>query len=497
MEERPVVLTRNDRGRRIVAAACPGATAADIAIGRTLSDALALEPELLVAQLDPAADRNALDALATWCTRYTPLVALDPASIATAGTSGDGGLWLDVTGCSHLFGGEVEMLKDLATRLAGLGWTARMALTDTPGSAWAIARHGKEAVTVIPPGTQRQSIASLPIAALRLPAAVTEDLNRLGLRRIGALFKINRAPLTTRFGIQVGRRLDQALGCVTEPISPQAPVWPHRVRIAFPEPIAATEDIARATQRLLSHLTERLEREHCGARRLRLFFHRVDGTVRSLTIATARANRDPDALFRLFAEHFNKLDAGFGIDLVTLDALTLDASPAYQIPLAQHGTADGTTTDAMAVTNLADRLANRLGTHAVTRPIPCKSHTPERAEKLVSIIEHGYADWSDEAVSSVAPRPLRLLRHPEPVETVALLPDHPPIRFRWRGGNHRIGRATGPERLAPEWWRAGTRHATRDYFRVEDQNGRRYWLFREGLTERGEIPVWYLHGLFV
>ena len=495
VEERPVVLALDDHGRRVVAAACPGAAEAGITIGRTVSDALALEPKLLVAQVDLTADRTALDALATWCTRYTPLVALDPAGTATAGTLGDGGLWLDVTGCAHLFGGEVAMLKDLAARLARLGWTARIALADTPGAAWAVAHHGREAVTVIPPGTHRQRIASLPLAALRLPAVVTEDLNRLGLRRVGTLFKIARAPLTARFGAQVALRLDQALGHITEPVSPQAPVSPHRVHIAFPEPIAVTEDITRTTQRLLSRLTERLEREQCGARRLRLLFHRVDGTVRSLTIATARANRNPDTLFRLFAEHFDKLDAGFGIELVTLDALALDAAPAHQITLDQHASADGTT-DTMAVANLADRLANRLGIHAVARPIPCKSHIPERAEALVSVIENSHVDWTDEAAGPVAPRPLRLLRRPEQVEAVSLLPDLPPIRFRWRGGNHRIDRAAGPERLATEWWRAGAHHATRDYFRIEDQNGRRYWLFREGLAERGEMPVWYLHGLF-
>ena len=498
-EERALVLARDEQARRVVAAACPLASMAGIAVGRSVTDALALEPGLMVVAGDPAADQAALEVLADWCGRYTPQVAVDP----IGGDVGDGGLWLDITGCAHLFGGEAALLDDLVIRLASLGWTGRAALADTAGAAWAVARFGARATQVIEPGAQRAAIARLPLAALRLPPAAVEGLERVGLRRVEALIPVARSPLTARFGPAVALRLDQALGLAPEPISPRPPIFPHRVRLSLPEPVATTEDVERATQRLLARLIERLEREHRGARRLCLAFYRVDGTVRRLTIGTSRPSRDAGALFRLLAEHFDKLDPGFGIDVVTLEALELDAAAPARTGLASASTES----DSAAIGDLTDRLVNRLGAKAITRPVVRESHVPERAETFTPIALANEEPWPRDLpgpggasdASRVTPgpsRPPRLLRHPERVEAMALLPDHPPVRFRWRGAEVRVGRATGPERLAPEWWRDRARHATRDYFRVEDVEGRRYWLFREGLAERGEAPVWYLHGLF-
>jgi len=488
--ERALVLARDEQARRVVAGVCPLASTAGIAVGRSVTDALALEPSLLVASVDPAADRAALEALADWCGRYTPLVSIDP----TGGEVGDGGLWLDITGCAHLFGGETALLDDLVNRLSSQGWNGRAVIADTPGAAWAVARFGNQTAQVIAPGGQRDALARLPLAALRLPVAAVEGLERVGLRRVEALIPVARSPLTARFGAAVALRLDQALGLAPEPISPRLPVYPHRVRLSLPEPIATTEDISLASQRLLARLIERLEREHRGARRLRLAFYRVDGSVRHLTIGTSRPSRDSAALFRLLAEHFDKLDPGFGIDVVTLEALELDADAPSQTGL-ENGSRQSA---AVAVDALTDRLANRLGAKAVTRPVARESHIPERAEAFVPITLSSEERWIPPVPTGVSGpnRPARLLRRPERVEAMALLPDHPPARFRWRGAEVRVGRASGPERLAPEWWRDQARHATRDYFRLEDVEGRRYWLFREGLAERGEAPVWYLHGLF-
>jgi len=494
--ERALVLARDEHARRVVAGLCPLASTAGIAVGRSVTDALALEPSLLVASVDPTADRAALEALAEWCGRYTPLVAIDPAG----GEIGDGGLWLDITGCAHLFGGEAALLDDLVNRLSGQGWSGRAAIADTPGAAWALARFGSRTTQVIAPSGQGAALARLPLAALRLPLAAVEGLERVGLRRVDALIPVARSPLTARFGAVVALRLDQALGLAPEPISSRAPVYPHRVRLSLPEPIATTDDIALASQRLLARLIERLEREHRGARRLRLAFYRVDGSVRQLTIGTSRPSRDGAALFRLFAEHFDKLDPGFGIDVLTLEALELDVDAPSQAGL-ENGSRRSA---AMAVDALTDRLSNRLGARAVTRPVTRESHVPERAETFVPITLSSEEYWEPSGTPA-APnftgmsgpnRPARLLRRPERVEAMALLPDHPPARFQWRGAEVRVGRASGPERLAPEWWSDQPRHATRDYFRLEDIEGRRYWLFREGLAERGEAPVWYLHGLF-
>ncbi|MDE0808853.1 MAG: DNA polymerase Y family protein [Alphaproteobacteria bacterium] len=495
-EERAVVLARDEQARRVVAAACPLASTAGIAVGRSVTDALALDPSLMVATADPAADHKALEALADWCGRYTPQVAIDP----SGRDIGDGGLWLDITGCAHLFGGESALLDDLLIRLAGFGWTGQAALADTPGAAWAVARFGDRAVRVVEPGAQRAAIARLPLAALRLPPAVVEGLDRVGLRQVETLISVARSPLTARFGSSVALRLDQALGLAPELISPQVPTFPHRVRLSLPEPIVTTEDVGLATQRLLARLIERLEREHRGARRLRLSFYRVDGTVRQLTIGTSRPSRDAAALYRLLAEHFDKLDPGFGIDVVTLEALELDAAAPTQTGL-NAGDRDAAST---AIGDLTDRLANRLGARAVTRPVAHASHVPERAEAFMPIVQAFGERWprdfsgpgGSSSVISGPTRPPRLLRRPERVEAMALLPDHPPVRFHWRGAEVWVGRAIGPERLAPEWWRDQARQATRDYFRIEDVEGRRYWLYREGLAECGEAPVWYLHGLF-
>ncbi len=491
--DRPAALARDARGRRVVAAACPRAMAAGIGPGRALADALALAPGLRVAEADPAADRAALDRLADWCGRYTPAVAPDPEGGAAAdGMGGDGGLLLDIAGCAHLFGGEAALLDDALNRLAGLGWTARAALADTAGAAWALARFGDGRARIVPSGGQRAAIAPLPLAALRLPPAAAEGLERVGLRRVADLFDTPRAPLAARFGPVPARRLAQALGEEPEPLSPRAPAVPRRVRLSLPEPVATAEDIARLARRLLGRLVERLAREDLGARRLRLVFYRTDGETRRLSIGTVRASRDADALLRLFAEHFDRVDPGFGIDAAALEAVAVEPFRGEQAGL-------GAAPAARALDGLADLLASRLGPGAVARPAPRESHAPERAETRLPAGaegEGGAAPWPADAPGPGAPRPARLLRRPEPVEAVALLPDRPPVRFRWRGVEYRVVRAAGPERIAPEWWRAGAPPATRDYFRVEDSEGRRYWLFREGLSERGEAPAWRLHGLF-
>jgi len=142
------------------------------------------------------------------------------------------------------------------------------------------------------------------------------------------------------------------------------------------------------------------------------------------------------------------------------------------------------------VEDLVDRLAGRLGLDAVLKLAPRESHLPERESMLLLHEQKPRpAPWRVKR-----PRPVRLLARPEPVEAVALVPDHPPILFRWRGVTHRVQRADGPERIASEWWRE--ERPTRDYFRVEDEAGRRFWLYRDGLFNETPHPRWYLHGFF-
>ena len=493
----PFALVRGEQGRILLAAVNGTAAEAGLGPGLPLADARAMVPDLRVGELAPEDDAEALTRLAEWCGRYTPWTAADP----TGDPAGGAGILLDVTGCAHLFGGEAALLADLVRRIERLGFTARAALAETPGAAWATARFAtshRRSFTVLPPGQARTVLADLPPAALRLSPACCELLDRLGLRRIGDLYGLPPAGLTPRLGEELVRRLRQALGEAPEPISPQTPVAPQLARRIFPEPIATAEDIARALDLLARDLCRRLDRAQLGARRLELSLYRVDGSWRRWALGTSRPSRDPDHLTRLFANHLDKIDPGFGIEVMTLGAPVTETLSALQLVLrgagTQSGTRVGTQAGAQAPTDelagLIDRLESRLGAGRLWAPGPVESHLPERAVRSAPPLEAlpaaAWRRWQGRR----PPRPLRLLDVPEPIEAMALLPDHPPVQFRWRRMPHTVTRAEGPERLAPEWWREDQAEAPpRDYFRVEDQAGRRYWLYRAGQD-------WFLHGLF-
>jgi protein ImuB len=473
--------------------------------GQTLSDARAIVPSLSVEPDDPAADGAALQALATWCGRYTPWVALDCGGLG-AGAGSAHGLWLDITGCAHLFGGEAALIDDLLRRFAAFGFEARAALADTPGAAWAIAHYGNAGV--VPPGATRRELAKLPVAALRLGFAEVEALDRVGLRRIDDLYGLPRGALARRFGALIGRRLDQALGAVHEPLSPARPIAPYRVERLFAEPIASRDGIAAVTLMLIESLAAKLEADGRGVRRLELACYRVDGEVAELAIGTSLAVREPRHLMRLFTERLDDIELGFGADAIALAApetdplpraqLTLDfaAKPVERVSALCAGGAPPPV-DHAVLGQLVDRLGNRLGAENISRQAPRQSHLPERAViRAAPLTESG--DWSAHLGRE---RPLRLLPRPEPIEVIAPIPDDPPVMFRWRRAVHRVRAASGPERLAPEWWRAAGITAAagegrlRDYYQVEDEAGRRFWLFRLGTFRPGASPTWFMHGL--
>lgn len=502
LPDRPLVTVETAGNRALVVAADATAEAAGIMPGLGLADARARRPDLLTIPADPAADAAALGQLALWCGRYTPILAL----------GGADGIWLDVTGCADLFGGEAALVADLANRLRRLRIDARLGLADTPGAAWAVARFGRD--PIIAPGAARAALAGLPVAGLRLLPSAIETLMRLGLRRIGDLYPLPRAPLAMRFGggmaarslaEGVVRRLDQAVGRAAEAIAPLHPPPALAERLAFAEPILTADAIGAGVRSLLGRLARALERDRAGARRLDLDVYRADGVQRRVTIGTSRPSRDADALFRLFAEKFERIDPGFGIDMLVLAAPVAEKLDAAQLALGSPGRGAAEADGAAAVlAPLIDRLANRLGAAAVFGLAPVESHIPERAARRVAAAG---TDWRRplplQPLPLRPPRPVRLFARPEPVEVVAILPDHPPALFRWRGRGHRIARAEGPERLAPEWWRgrldlgeAALAADTRDYYRVEDDEGRRFWLFRAGLYGGAAEPRWYLHGLF-
>ncbi|AWJ85362.1 DNA polymerase [Azospirillum sp. TSH58] len=513
--DHPLAAILAERGRLGVAAVNRAAEEAGVWPGMSLADARAIEPALAVFDAAPGSDARLLERIAGWCTRYTPWTAPD----------GPDGVALDITGCAHLFGGEEAMAADLSARLAAAGFESRLAVADTPAAAWALTRFGRGAPTLplrgsLPPPLRRGGtdsplpcgagegrgggkgfasplLSPLSVAALRLPAATVEGLAAVGLRRIGDLHAVPRATLAARFGPELLRRLDQAYGRLDEPLSPRLPVPPHSARLALPEPLTTADAIAEALRRLLATLCAGLEKTGEGARRLRLELHRVDRRLedapQTLAIGTGHPVRRPDALMRLFAQKLDRVEPGPGLELMVLSAT--EAGPLAATQAALDGAADGGADGQPELGELMDRLGNRLGERAVLRLVPRQSWLPERSVAPASAFAPVLAGTPGASLwPADRPRPVRLLAPPEPIEAMAPVPDDPPVMFRWRGVQHRVRRADGPERIEAEWWRRDGE--PRDYYRVEDEAGRRFWVFRQGLYRPGVTVPWFLHGFF-
>jgi len=494
-----------------------------------LADALSFFPGLVTTAAEPAEDTVALRQLAEWCGRYSPWTAPD----------GTDGVRIEITGSAHLWGGERVLTIDLKTRLDRQGIAVRIVIADTLGAAWAAARFAEagESVVILPPGEVRAALAPLPVEGLRLDPTTAQGLRRVGLKRIGDLYAMPRDALACRFGETVAQRLDQAQGNMPEPLSPLGEAPTRRVRLSFAEPITEPSDLTLATERLTADLVCRLAREGMGARRLDLGFHRVDGRVERIRLGTARPSRDPRHLAVLFKERLDTIDPGLGVEDMILAAFAVEPLPPEQIGLPHHAASNETS----GIAPLLDRLGNKLGLAALSRLEPCESHIPECASVRVSPLrshpphppvasatgpslsplkggeglkilpplppvsrgegrgEGGRRFPSKGRGELKPPRPIRLFEPPEPIEAFWLLPDDPPFRFTWRRRRHRVTRADGPERIAEEWWQptaSGDVDAIRDYYRVEDEEGRRFWLFRAGLYGNDHKPRWFVHGVF-
>lgn len=480
-EKYPLAIIQHDGGRSWIMATDPAAEQLGIRPGQALADARALYPNLLTREADPARDRQALERLADWCGRFTPWAGLDPAV-----GPGEAGLFLDVTGCAHLSGGEAGLLADLERHLARSGLAARLALAGSPGAAWAWSRFRPAGAPAIL-ASDEAMLGPLPVEALRIPAATAETLRRLGLRRIADLTALPRAALAARFGADLLRQIDRVFGRAEEPIAPRRPPTSYSVRRDFAEPLMVPEALGAVLARLLPPLCRRLERDGRGARRLVYTLYRIDGTSASAAIGTSRAARDPAHLARLFEPRLETLDPDPGIE-----ALALEAPETAPFTADQNALADSAArAEAPALAGLIDRLANRLGADRVGTLAPVALHLPERQTRFVAALgaDARAADWSAWPASG-APLPLRLFPVPEPVEIEApdARADAPPRAFRWRGRVHRIAAARGPDRRLGAWWQG--EHAARDYWAVEDDSGRGLWLCRDLSTGR-----WCVHGI--
>lgn len=491
------------RGRPVVIARNRAAAAAGVAVNQQLADARALCATLVVASVDPEADRRSLLALVEQCQRIAPWVGID----RDTGAHGHG-LFLDITGCSHLYGGEDGMVRALSRLLARGAIRGRIAIADTPGAAWAWSHSGRRQSPILAPGEQEHALASLPVAALRLPDRDAQTLERLGILSIGALSAIPRHALRMRFGPGIGQRLDQAAGREPEPIEPLPPRSPMAAWADFAEPMVAPEGVVATLRGLLPRLALRLARELAGARRLELSVRRVDGSRDVARIGTARATRDVSHLAGLFAPAIERIDPSPGIERIWLEAIEvelLDGQPKPRRPGRDGGAgsrqgnsghlawrmAEG---DALAT--LIDRLVSRLGADRVLRPALRESHLPEEQSEYRRAIDAPDGSPSPACGSAQADRPVRLFRRPEPIRFPAASHGSaagPPSGFFWRGAFRRLSRIGDCERVIGPWWRSPpVADEIRDYFRVETESGERLWLVRSG----DEAVRWSVHGIF-
>lgn len=458
------------------------ASSLGLRLAMSLADARAIHPDLVAMEAEPEEDARALDHIAAWCERFTPIVVLDAPD----------GLFLDITGCGHLFGDAAALRDQIAARLEAQGFACRAALAQTPGAAWALARYGAHAEAQDDPV---QSLAPLPVAALRLDDAAAALLRRLGLKTIGSLLHAPRASFTARAGEKAMLRLDQALGRAPEVLAPRRPAPPIFALRRFLEPLFSTETILQAGERLCLDVIAKLELRGAGARALELHLFGVDGRDRVISVGVSRPERQLKPLMRLLREKLERaaenLNAEFGIEAARLDVVRLE-----RIDHAQSGLVAAEIVHASAdqIAAIVDVLSARLGPKRVLRAKLHAAHAPEKAGAWSAALgekkaERGHSPPRD----GVMRRPLTLFARPQPIETLAAVPDGPPIRFRWRRVLREVARAEGPERISGDWMSAA---AARDYYRVEDKEGRRYWLYREGLYGEGEAPRWFVHGLF-
>ncbi|WP_421993650.1 Y-family DNA polymerase [Qipengyuania sp.] len=481
----PLVLIGDTaHGPRIEAVNRAGA-AAGARRGMMLADARTLCPEIATAPSDPAGDLTFLEDLAIWAQRWGPWSALDAPD----------GLLVDVTSVPHLFGGEKHLLADVHEAFAKRRLSIRAAIAPTAGAAWALAHYGPDAAIVEGHDAIERALADLPVAALRLDEDVVTVLRRLGLKRMGEIATIGRDAIQRRFRNRKSPaanpliRLDQLLGRVPEPLLPVVPQQMPLVQRRLLEPIRYRALLDRVVADLAADMARELEGQGQGARRLELQLWRVDGEVVVRRLEMAAATRDPAHIVRLFAARLDDIDAGFGIEM-----LRLRASWAEPLALEQSDIETAAETRGTSLAACIDRLTVRLGAKAVSRPVPFASYIPERAQRWLPPLEPEPASQGQLAFHA---RPLKLLDNPEKIAVLYATPDGHPQRFRWRGGVHEVARVEGPERIAPEWWRERGGARLRDYYRIEDGEGRRYWIYRQGIIGdgRGGAPDWYLQGL--
>jgi protein ImuB len=475
LKEIPFVFAAPDHGRMMITSTHTEAEAQGITVGMRVADAKAIVHDLEVFDDKPGRNLKLLRGLGEWCIRYTPIIAIDAPD----------GLILDISGCAHLWGGEEAYLKEIVTRLQSKGYAVQAAMADTIGAAWAISRFGKTS-PFVPNGEQATALLALPPIALRLEPAILSRLHKLGLYQISSFMGMPRSVLRRRFGEGLLLRLTQALGKEDEPIKPLQPIQPYEERLPCLEPIRTATAIEIAINRLLENICKRLQQEGKGVRMAVLKCYRIDGKILQVDIGTNRATHSIPHLFKLFELKIASIEPALGIEL-----FILTASKVEDVPILQEALWAGKPgLDDLAVVELLDRIAGKVGADKIHRYLPDEHYWPERSIKLaLSLQEKPTIAWRTDR-----PRPTQLLARPERIEVTAPIPDYPPMLFIYEGTRHPIKKADGPERIEREWWLEAGEH--RDYYVVEDELGQRYWLFRSGHYTGDQSNQWFIHGFF-
>src|SRR6185312_1510096 len=451
-KDTPFVLPFPDHGRMAIKEVSIAAKAKGIQAGMVVADAGIIFPDIKVFDDKPGLSEKLIKKLCLWCIRYTPIATIDPPN----------GIILDVSGCAHLWGSEETYLKEITNKLKGLGYHIRVAMADTIGTAWAVCRYGK-VKSIIQPGEQVEALQSLPPAALRLETDVLERLQKLGLYQISSFMNMQRSALRRRFGQKLLLRLDQALGNEDEFIEPLIPVEPYSER-----------------------LRKRLQQEGKGLRVASFRGYRIDNKIEQISISTNHPSNTIGHLFKLFEIKIATIEPAAGIELFILEALKVEDIH----PLQETFWTANSSLESKEVSELLDRLKSKLGSNIIHRYLPEEHHLPERSVKLAnSLKEKRTTTWPTHKL-----RPIQLLNEPQRVEVTALIPDYPPMNFRYKGKLHKVVKSDACERIEYEWWLDEGLH--RDYYIVEDEEGKRYWLFRLGNYEANKNPSWFIHGFF-
>ncbi len=472
LKDVPFALVAKEKGRRVVKAVNRIAQQKGALTGMVVADCRALVPELELFDFVEGEPKELLQSLAEWCIRYTPFVSID-----------EDGLVFDASGCTHLWGGEQGYLKEIHTRFKSFGYHIRLGMADTIGCAWAVCRFGRNG-SIIAENKQADAIKLLPSAALRLEQITWEKLDKLGLKTIGSFMSMPRTALRRRFGQGLLTRIDQAFGAEMELVTPVKPPAPFEERLPSLEPIRTAPGIEIALKTLLETLCERLTKESKGLRKCELVCYRIDGNIQKIDIGTNRPTRNVTHLFKLFELKIPTIEPDLGIELFVLEAPIVEELLSSQDALwAMSGANEA------AVAELIDKIAGKIGSHAIHRYLPAEHYWPERSIKETTSL----SEKADTAWKTDVPRPLHLLRKPQVIEVSVRLPDYPPLLFQYNGVRHTVKKADGPERIEQEWWLQDGQY--RDYYCVEDEKGLRYWLFRAG-DYNNSNPLWFIHGFF-